>query len=296
MSDQIVKYMTEAGEIQLSPGIIKAYLVSGDTEKVTEQEVMMFLQLCRYQKLNPFLREAYLIKFGNSPATIVTGKDVFTKRAAADERCGGWQAGVIVQTLSGEVVRRKGTLVLSDEKLVGGWAKVFRKDWSEPFEVEVSISEYLRRKSDGTPMSNWNNMPATMIRKVALVQALREAFPEQFQGLYSPEEMPIDDSRLNNEPINITPKQEPKQPIRATTPKKLTEQEIKRFAAIALNSGATEEVIKIILDHEIPNNMTDTGKFDWNKISREQYDYLCNLFESGEWKTKYQQLNHTEVA
>ena len=28
-----------------------------------------------------------------------------------------------------------------------------------------------------------------MIRKVALVQALREAFPEDFEGLYSPEEI-----------------------------------------------------------------------------------------------------------
>ena len=30
-----------------------------------------------------------------------------------------------------------------------------------------------------------------MIRKVALVQALREAFPEDFQGMYSAEEMNV---------------------------------------------------------------------------------------------------------
>ncbi|MBT2156545.1 recombinase RecT [Clostridioides difficile] len=30
-------------------------------------------------KLNPFIKEAYLIKFGNSPANIVVGKDVFVK-------------------------------------------------------------------------------------------------------------------------------------------------------------------------------------------------------------------------
>jgi hypothetical protein len=34
-----------------------------------------------------------------------------------------------------------------------------------------------------------------MIRKVAIVQALRECFPEDFGGMYSPEEM----SNANNE-------------------------------------------------------------------------------------------------
>ena len=52
-------------------------------------------------------------------------------------------------------------------------------------------------------MSNWKQMPGTMIRKVALVQALREAIPEEFSGLYSPEEMPVDDSQLDEEPITV---------------------------------------------------------------------------------------------
>ena len=52
-------------------------------------------------------------------------------------------------------------------------------------------------------MTNWQKMPATMIRKVALVQALREAIPEEFGGLYSPEEMPIDDSTLDSTPVNV---------------------------------------------------------------------------------------------
>ena len=32
--------------------------------------------------------------------------------------------------------------------------------------------------------------PATMIEKVAVSQALRNAFPKDFEGLYTPEEMP----------------------------------------------------------------------------------------------------------
>lgn len=199
----IVKYETDNGEVTLSKDIVKKYLVSGDPSKVTDQEVMMFIQLCKYQNLNPFLREAYLIKFGNSPATMVTGKDTFVKRAAKSKLCTGYEAGVIIQKNNNDVEYRKGALVLPNEKLVGGWAKVYRKDWQVPLENTVSLEEYQRYNSKGELMSNWSKMPATMIRKVALVQALREAIPEEFGGLYSPEEMPIDDSTLDSTPVNV---------------------------------------------------------------------------------------------
>jgi phage recombination protein Bet len=295
--NQLVKYMTDTGEVTLSPEIIKAYLVSGDPDKVTSQEVTMFLQLCRYQKLNPFLREAYLIKFGTSPATLVTGKEVFTKRAASIESCGGWAAGITIQTKSGEIIQRKGTMLLAGEVLIGGWAKVFRKDWVEPLEDEVSLTEYQRNKADGTPMSSWKSMPATMIRKVALVHALREAFPDKFQGLYTPEEMPIDDSRLTAEPINITPDKQPIQPTTSksqTAAKGLSEAQVKRFYAIIKGSGATEEIVKVILNNEVPGNFNQEGKFDWNNVSKVQYNTLCDMFEKGNWQAKYTEIMELE--
>ena len=44
--------------------------------------------------------------------------------------------------------------------------------------------------------------PATMIRKVAVVQALREAFPDRFQGLYAQEEFQnISDVKLDTEKV-----------------------------------------------------------------------------------------------
>lgn len=48
---------------------------------------------------------------------------------------------------------------------------------------EVSFAEY------NTGKSNWTKIPATMIRKVAICHALREAFPEDLGGLYGSEEM-----------------------------------------------------------------------------------------------------------
>jgi phage recombination protein Bet len=202
MEDKLIVYESDNGEVKLSPSIIRSYLVNGGGN-VSDQEVVTFLNLCKYQRLNPFLREAYLIKFEGSPATIVTGKEVFTKRAMKNSYFDGMEAGVIVQKIDCSLENRVGTLVLNNEILVGGWAKVYRKDYKVPIETSVSMTEYCRYKKDGKPMASWANMPATMIRKVALVQALREAFPDDFVGLYSQEEMPIDNSVLEVKPIEI---------------------------------------------------------------------------------------------
>ena len=181
-------YLANGEEVKLSAAMVKKYLVSGDASAVTDQEVMMFLTLCKYQHLNPFLREAYLIKYGTSPATIVTGKDTFTKRAAKNPNYKGKEAGIIVINLKGEIEQREGTFALKDEQIVGGWARIFAKD-REPELYTVSFDEYAGRKKDGSLNSQWATKPATMIRKVAVVQGLRECFPEDFEGLYSPEEM-----------------------------------------------------------------------------------------------------------
>lgn len=182
-------YLANGEEVRLSSAMVRKYLVSGDASAVTDQEVMMFLTLCKYQHLNPFLREAYLVKYGNQPATIVTGKDTFTKRAERNPKYKGKASGIIVQNAKGGAIEyRDGTLHLEGEKIVGGWAKVFIEG-REPEMTTVSFDEYVGRKKDGSINSQWAGKPATMIRKVAVVQALREAFPEDFGGLYSPEEM-----------------------------------------------------------------------------------------------------------
>ncbi|HUS88025.1 MAG TPA: phage recombination protein Bet [Desulfosporosinus sp.] len=204
--NQLVTYETSSGRVELSPQIVKQYLVNGQGN-VTDQEVNMFLKLCQYQKLNPFLREAYLIKYSdNGPASIVVGKETFTKRAEANELYDGMEAGVVVFDLNtNEVTHRQGTLVLPGEQLAGGWAKVYRKDWTHPIESSVNLSEFIQVKNDGKPNKIWSKMPGTMIRKVAVMQALREAFPQDLGGMYGAEEMPVDSSTLPTASININP-------------------------------------------------------------------------------------------
>lgn len=184
-----ITFTANGENVKLSPDTVKKYLVNGGGA-VTDQEVVMFMSLCRYQHLNPFLHEAYLVKYGNnSPATMVTGKDVFLKRANRNANFRGMKAGVIVQDENtGDVTEREGTFYLPTEKIVGGFAKVF-VEGREPYCATVAFNEYAGRKSNGELNSQWAAKPATMIRKVALVQALREAFPEDFSQLYAAEEV-----------------------------------------------------------------------------------------------------------
>lgn len=185
-----ITYESADGQkVRLSPKIVQDYLTAGGG-RITSAEVVMFLNLCKYQRLNPFLREAYIIKYGNNPATIVVGKETFTKRAKRNPEYKGFQAGIITQDgETGDVEHRTGTFYLPGEKVVGGWAKVFVAGWECPVEAEVSFDEYVGRKKDGEVNSQWKGKPGTMIRKVALVQALREAFPEDFSGMYDSAEV-----------------------------------------------------------------------------------------------------------
>lgn len=193
-----ITFIANGVNVTLSPETVKNYLVSGDKGNVTMQEVVMFMNLCKFNGLNPWLKEAYLIKFGNEPATIVAGKESFTKKAEANPKFDGFEAGIIVlDNETQELIYRNGSMKLPNETIVGGYAEVWRKDRGHSCREEVSFEEYAGRKKDGALNSQWARKPATMIRKVALVHALREAFPGTLGAMYSAEERGIE------EPIDV---------------------------------------------------------------------------------------------
>lgn len=160
-------------------------------KEATIAECRIFLETCKQYHLNPFTKEAYLIHYdnknGDTASTIVLGKTCYMKMAEAHPQYDGFEAGIIVvDEAAGELIHREGSIVYQGETLVGGWAKTYRKDRSRPFYEEVNFSEYDTKKS------LWVTKPATMIRKVALVHTLREAFPATFGGLIDESEVPVD--------------------------------------------------------------------------------------------------------
>lgn len=158
--------------------------------KATDAECKIFLETCKQYHLNPFTKEAYLIHYDNknesTASTIVLGKNCYLQMAERHPAYDGFEAGVIVLTADGQLLKREGSIVYDGETLLGGWAKVYRKDRTRASYEEVKLSEY------DTGKSLWAAKPSTMIRKVALVHALREAFPSTFGALYDESEVRVD--------------------------------------------------------------------------------------------------------
>ena len=193
-NNKAVTFTAGDEQINLTPEMVKKYLVSGDASSVTDQEIVMFMMMCKGNHLNPWNKEAYCIKYGTQPATMVVGKEAYMKRANAHPQYDGMDDGIVVLVKeTGEMIYRKGAITVEGEQLIGGWAEVYRKDRSRSTRVEVSFSEYAGRKKDGSLNGQWSSKPATMIRKVAQVQALREAFPDTLGGLYTADEQGVDE-------------------------------------------------------------------------------------------------------
>lgn len=182
-----VEFEVEGRNIKLSPSIVRDYITNG--VELSDSEYKFFVEMAQARSLNPFLNEIYAIKYSqNQPAQIVVGKDAILKRAIQHPKFNGREQGIIVLKEGGNIEERRGTFKLPNEELVGGWAKVYRKDWEHPTYISVTFEEVAQRKRDGSLNSNWANKGATMVEKVALVRALRETFTEDLGGMIDQDE------------------------------------------------------------------------------------------------------------
>jgi phage recombination protein Bet len=178
------------GQMVQSAGILTPRdIIDYINPKATEQEAYLFCEFCKRKGADPMTKQVYLVVYvndkGERNVSFIAGKEYFTEKAEAHPQFDGFQAGIIVRPKDGgELIHREGTFYLpSEETLLGGWAEVHRKDRKIPIRAEVVMAEY------NTDKAQWKKMPGTMVRKVAIVQALREGFPANFGGIYDGSEM-----------------------------------------------------------------------------------------------------------
>lgn len=197
--DEMVKYKAADGmDVTLTAEEVVKYVATGDG-KPTDRDVAVFLATCQARGLNPLAGDAYMVTMGGR-TTVMTSKDYFVRVARSKPSNRGWKAGVIVVDRQGELRRHEGACYgSSTERLVGGWAEVYDHVTDEYVDSlgEVHVSSELVTFSDEVALAEydkrsglWKTMPGTMIRKVALVHALREAYPGSFSGVYDQSEMP----------------------------------------------------------------------------------------------------------
>lgn len=211
---------------------IKKYLC----KNATDQELMMGLQIAKSCNLNPIKREVYFIKYGNNPMSVVTGYEVYIKRAERSGKYAGmksWTTGSV-----------------QDKNLVGH-VEIYRKDWEKPLIHEADYFEYVQKKSDGSPNTFWKTKPKTMIKKIATSQGFRLAFPDELDGFpYTEDEIidkdkiiDVDFDEIQNEETSSVKKEK-------TTSSKLSE-------AIKKPSEPVTEPVKNVIDAEPVKNVLD---------------------------------------
>lgn len=202
MAGEVVKYESAFGNVTITSDDVVKYLSKGTTE-LTEKEAKLFLELCKYQKLNPFVGEAYAIKYGND-FQLVVGYGAYKRRAEENPTYAGRKSGIVVLR-NKDVVQKEGVCLYPGETLIGGWCRVSRNKDGRTEEIykEVSFAEYDKGQA------NWKTKPCTMIEKVAVSQALRDAFPKDYAGLYIAEEVAPAEYQIDGEgAVDIFPDNE----------------------------------------------------------------------------------------
>ncbi|MCP4986149.1 MAG: hypothetical protein GY928_08805 [Colwellia sp.] len=131
MANQMqVSFKVSGDDVVLNPQVVRDYLVSGGGQ-VSDKEIIFFMRLCKARGLNPWLKDAYLIKYGSKDtAAMVIGKDAFLRRAQANSKY-------------------KGHEVTVSEDGQEATAKVYVDGYEVPISVTVEFEEYAGRKQDG---------------------------------------------------------------------------------------------------------------------------------------------------
>lgn len=203
--ERVVEYVPlgEREAIKISVKLVLKWLMpptrSGKT--ATQQDAMKFVMLCRARELNPWVGDAYAVGYDSNDGPVfnlITSVQAMFKRAELHEEYDGIESGVIVRGKGPEaaIEYRDGDFYAEDEVLLGGWAKVYRKDCNRPFYEAVKLSTF----SKSTAI--WKSNPEGMVSKVAEMGALRKAFPNQLGGLYSREEI----DAANTIDVQVPPK------------------------------------------------------------------------------------------
>ena len=232
----------------------------------TDQEAVMFLKTCSSLQLNPFANEIYLIKYDErDKAATVISVGSYHKAAEANKDYNGYEAGIILRDSGGKLEFREGAFLLDDEmdKLVGGWAKAYRKNRDRPTYIAVNKAECIRYTKDGRPTKFWTKeKQASMLRKTALKRALVEAFPSLFAGTVSSAEV--------SEPIEAEYEEMAEGEVPPAMEKGGQPDWKKFWAKVKSELGLTTEQARELLQVDsIKDELIDTGwtmEDIWNKL------------------------------
>lgn len=170
---------------------------------LTPSELAYFVEVARLKGLDPFSRQIYAIKrydkkMGRDVMTIQQGIDGFRSSAESSGKYAG-QEGPFWCGEDGQWRE----VWCSHAPPVASKILVYRRDFVKPIAGVAHFREYAQTFRDGNPMGLWGSHPCVMIAKCAESIALRRAFPDQLSGVYTPDEMPIENTKTMSEETRV---------------------------------------------------------------------------------------------
>lgn len=175
MKNEIVKQESQ----ELDEKTLLSYLdVMGLAPKLEEKEKLNFLTIAKTFGLNPFKREIFCTVYGEGQyrqLSIITGYEVYIKRAERSGQLDGWHAETSGSVKDGDLKAK---------------VTIYRKDRQHPFIWEVHYEECVQKTKDGKVTKFWEKANF-MTKKVCISQAFRLCFSDEIGGMpYTSDEIP----------------------------------------------------------------------------------------------------------
>jgi phage recombination protein Bet len=152
------------------------------TSDLSDDEHALFLNVCHRSGLDPFSRHLYPLR---KNGTLKFGSTIDGFRFSAE------QTGKYAGQLGPEWCGPDGVwkdIWTEEEPPTAARVGILRSDFRKPVWGKALFAEYVQMEH-GEPTQFWDRMAANQLAKCAEALGFRKAFPREFSGIYTSDEM-----------------------------------------------------------------------------------------------------------